>query len=227
MSLGNHNERGFPGPYGSDPLGLYGGIDLVSRGTNNLTGVRASATLGAGRSYRTRIAVRADRRARRVPERRLLRSFGDRHEPHRHRPDHRPLSSSTWSAGRSGCRPAGRFCPNRRRTGSFATSTRRRSRSNDPSTDGLSNRAGRSSAAARSPRAFALERIQRSTLAAGEFGRPAFDDDVVWSVNPKISGSWFVRPCRRATGWTKIRFGAGTGIKPPTAFEIAFTDNPA
>ena len=71
-----------------------------------------------------------------------------------------------------------------------------------------------------------VERIQRSALAAGEFGRPAFDDaDVVWSANPKLSGSWFVRPAD-AKGWTKIRFGAGTGIKPPTAFEIAFTDNP-
>jgi len=29
-----------------------------------------------------------------------------------------------------------------------------------------------------------------------------------------------------AEGWTKVRGGAGTGIKPPTSFEIAFTDNP-
>ena len=27
-------------------------------------------------------------------------------------------------------------------------------------------------------------------------------------------------------GWTKVRASAGTGIKPPTAFDIAFTDNP-
>ena len=61
-----------------------------------------------------------------------------------------------------------------------------------------------------------VERIERSALAAGEFGRPAFDEaDVVWSVNPKVSGAWFVRPAD-ARGWTKIRFGAGTGIKPPT-----------
>jgi outer membrane receptor protein involved in Fe transport len=27
-------------------------------------------------------------------------------------------------------------------------------------------------------------------------------------------------------GWTKVRLGAGTGIKAPTGFDIAFTDNP-
>ena len=60
--------------------------------------------------------------------------------------------------------------------------------------------------------------------------RPAFDDDVVWSPNPKVSAVWFLRGSAAtdaAAGWTKIRGGAGTGIKPPTAFDIAFTDNPS
>jgi outer membrane receptor protein involved in Fe transport len=60
--------------------------------------------------------------------------------------------------------------------------------------------------------------------------RPAFDEDVVWSANPKISAVWYLRGDRSSdarTGWTKIRGGAGTGIKPPTVFEIAFTDNPS
>jgi outer membrane receptor protein involved in Fe transport len=36
-----------------------------------------------------------------------------------------------------------------------------------------------------------------------------------------------LRPADAEKGqWTKLRFSAGTGIKPPTAFEIAFTDNP-
>ena len=46
-----------------------------------------------------------------------------------------------------------------------------------------------------------------------------------WSTNPKVSGAWFLRPAD-SRGWTKLRFGAGTGIKPPTAFELAFTNNP-
>ena len=51
-------------------------------------------------------------------------------------------------------------------------------------------------------------------------------------MNPKISAAWYLRPAGAeptsgfGAGWTKIRGGAGTGIKPPTTFEIAFTDNP-
>jgi outer membrane receptor protein involved in Fe transport len=41
------DERGNPGPYGSDPLGLYGGLDTVSRGINNTRAVGAHVTLGA------------------------------------------------------------------------------------------------------------------------------------------------------------------------------------
>ena len=32
---------------------------------------------------------------------------------------------------------------------------------------------------------------------------------------------------RRRSAWTRIRAAAGTGIRPPDAFEIAFTDNPS
>ena len=74
-------------------------------------------------------------------------------------------------------------------------------------------------------RAIRFEHIARSALPAGRFGQPALDEDAVWSTNPKISGAWFLRPAD-SRGWTKLRFGAGTGIKPPTAFELAFTNNP-
>ncbi len=50
------------------------------------------------------------------------------------------------------------------------------------------------------------------------------------SVNPKIAAAWVVSPGYAAAGaqaWTRLRASAGTGIRPPDAFEIAFTDNPA
>jgi outer membrane receptor protein involved in Fe transport len=40
-----------------------------------------------------------------------------------------------------------------------------------------------------------------------------------------VSAVWFVQPASPA-GWTRVRAGAGLGIRPPDAFEIAFTDNP-
>jgi outer membrane cobalamin receptor len=45
-----------------------------------------------------------------------------------------------------------------------------------------------------------------------------------------VSAAWFLRGDRSSgtsTGWTKLRAGAGLGIKPPTVFELGFTDNPS
>jgi hypothetical protein len=36
--FGNANDAGAPGPYGSDPDGLFGGIDLISRDKQNMFG---------------------------------------------------------------------------------------------------------------------------------------------------------------------------------------------
>jgi outer membrane receptor protein involved in Fe transport len=47
----------------------------------------------------------------------------------------------------------------------------------------------------------------------------------VTSVNPKAGVAWFVRSS--GGSFTKVRAAAGTGIRPPDAFEIAFTDNPS
>ena len=73
-----------------------------------------------------------------------------------------------------------------------------------------------------------VERITREPLAgdADAFApRPPFDSDTVVSPNPKVSAAWFVRA--NDGNYTKVRGSAGTGIRPPDAFEIAFTDNPS
>ena len=57
-----------------------------------------------------------------------------------------------------------------------------------------------------------------------------FADDTVNSVNPKVSASWIVSPSLPGSGarsWTRVHGAAGTGIRPPDVFEIAFTDNPS
>ena len=72
-------------------------------------------------------------------------------------------------------------------------------------------------------------RITRHSLAAhqGQFSsRPAFDDDTVVAVNPKVTAVWSLVPEGGTSGTsTKLHAAAGTGIKPPDAFDIAFTDN--
>ena len=57
--------------------------------------------------------------------------------------------------------------------------------------------------------------------------RPTFDAASEVSANPKLSLGYFLQPAAaRSRSWTRLRFSAGTGIRPPDAFEIAFTDNP-
>jgi outer membrane receptor protein involved in Fe transport len=71
------------------------------------------------------------------------------------------------------------------------------------------------------------ERIARDALAADETlaGRPPFGADTVVSANPKISAAWYVTA--GGGGYTRVRGSAGTGIRPPDGFELAFTNNPS
>jgi outer membrane cobalamin receptor len=56
--------------------------------------------------------------------------------------------------------------------------------------------------------------------------RPDFPADTVISVNPKVAGAWTAVGDPTAAGaWTRVHGAFGTGIRPPDAFEIAFTDN--
>jgi outer membrane receptor protein involved in Fe transport len=73
-----------------------------------------------------------------------------------------------------------------------------------------------------------IERITRHALdgdATAFTPRPAFDEDTVVSANPKVSAAWYI--ASSDGNFTKLRASAGTGIRPPDAFEIAFTDNPS
>jgi outer membrane receptor protein involved in Fe transport len=72
-----------------------------------------------------------------------------------------------------------------------------------------------------------VERITRDALAGDPDGfapRPDFAGETIVSVNPKIAAAWSFH--RGHGDETKIRGSAGTGIRPPDAFDIAFTDNP-
>jgi len=66
------------------------------------------------------------------------------------------------------------------------------------------------------------ERITRDALPGDPLAftpRPAFPEETINSVNPKIAASF------RIADSTRLRGAFGTGIRPPDAFEIAFTDN--
>lgn len=215
------DERGNPGPYGSDPLGLYDAVDTLSRGMNHTRAVGANVLLGNASRLRHLMSVswtdapseytspfgRSEDRTRRLTGRYQI---------------DLERNAVGWSAGWEGLieRADNTFItgedfeevPVRRTLNGFFVESRWR-----PDARATVHLGAR------------LERIARSALEGNPnpFGpRPAFDTDVVWSANPKVAVSWFVG-ARRDDRWTRLHGGAGTGIKAPTAFDIAFTDNPS
>jgi len=71
------------------------------------------------------------------------------------------------------------------------------------------------------------ERIARDPLPGDPLGwtpRPAFLRDLRWSFNPKVTAQWLVAGSG-AGRTTRLHAAAGAGIRPPDAFEMAFTDN--
>jgi outer membrane cobalamin receptor len=223
------NERGFPGAFGSDPLDRNDGVDTVSRGRNESIQAGVSAALGSASSLRqTALVTFADFKGRFISpgftpgsnfesedrSRRTAARYQIDIERNRagltggvevlgERADNTFVTGSTFEEIPIERFIAGMFVEARPRLGDrvFLTGGVR------------------------------VERIERRALDGDGFSRPSFDPDTVWSANPKVSFAWFVRPATSGNGGflsgsTKIRAGAGTGIKPPTTFEIGFTDNP-
>lgn len=75
-----------------------------------------------------------------------------------------------------------------------------------------------------------VDRIERQALEGSldPFSpRPPFPADDVTSVNPRLAAMVAVWQDARGAVRTKLHASLGTGIRPPDAFEIAFTDNPS
>lgn len=222
------NERGFPGAYGSDPLSLYGGIDTVSRGENEDKGLNLSGRFAQGRLLFHSASLNwSDSFGRFVSP-----SFFDPAATDTSRTENRRLTGryQVDVAARRMPVSAGIEWLTERGDNTFITDETFEPVPIERSNTGFFVEA-RPALADRLVAAVGvrLERIERRALEGDGFSRPAFDSQAVWSANPKVSVAWFARTVDATdsnVGWTKLRFGAGSGIKAPTAFEIAFTDNP-
>ena len=220
-------DRGAAGAYGSDPAHRYSGVDTVSRGTTT----RKSG--GA----------------------RWLQPWGDASSRVRHRVEfdrasydlnfHSPFGDSVGTTERSHVRGQVDFSANAafgfsggvEWLGEKAESTYIVASAGmvpiDRSVLGTFAE-GRWNAGDRATITAGVrgEHITRDALAgdpAAFSPRPAFDADTVNSFNPKIAASFLLSgdsPSGGAKQWTRLRGAIGTGIRPPDAFEIAFTDNP-
>ena len=221
-------DRGAPGPYGTNPAGNFSGVDRVSRGETDrrTVGLRIlHPWFGAASRVRQRVEFDVSRF-----DLGFQSAFGesesDTRRLHGRLQTDAALSSSIGVSGgvellreraRSTFITAGAVqVPIERRViGTFGEARWHAG-------DRVSVTAG-----------VRAEHIQRDRLPGDPSAfspRPDFDTDTVVSLNPKVAAAWLVShrsPADGARSWTRVRAAAGTGIRPPDAFEIAFTDNPS
>jgi outer membrane cobalamin receptor len=212
-------ERGAPGPYGSDPAHRFSGVDRIARGTTErLAGGVRLLHPWSGPASRVRQRVEFDTADYDLS---FVSAFG-RSASETRRTHARVQTDAAldrgvglsggveWlsESGRSSfIQSSGAEVPvDRRVIGTFGEA-----RWNG--VERLSVQAG-----------VRAEHITREAFIVNDFA-----DDTVVSVNPKVSLSWLLSPTLPADGaaaWTRLHAMAGTGIRPPDVFEIAFTDNP-
>jgi outer membrane cobalamin receptor len=220
-------DRGTPGAYGSDPAGRFGGVDRESR---NLT---ARTSGGArwvqpwfGASSRVRQRTEVDFADFDLVARSAFPSEGETKRAHvRTQVDVAASAAVGVSGGIEWIGEEGKS--------TFITA----GSSGAPapierSVLGLFGEA-RWTASERLSVTAGLrgERIHRQALEGDPFSfasRPDFPADTVVSLNPKVSASWMLAgdPSAANAAWTRLHGAAGTGIRPPDAFDIGFTNNP-
>ncbi|HET9266361.1 MAG TPA: TonB-dependent receptor [Vicinamibacterales bacterium] len=214
------DEHGAPGPFGSDPAGLFEGIDAVSRGTNDRWLSSISGTTPSGGKFRGQAQATHGR-----IDGVFVSPFGEsenwsRRTTARAQADIELTSSMAASLGAEVLRE--------RAGGTFITASGAREVPVERGQTGVFGEVRwHDDARIYLTGGVRVERITRDALdgnADGFAPRPDFGEDTVVSANPKIAAAWFVRSAD--AGYTKLRASAGTGIRPPDAFEIAFTDNP-
>ncbi len=230
-AAGSRSERGFPGPYGSNPLGTYTEVDRVSRGTGDTkaAGVRAMHTFQLGETLvRPRIHATWFEGSSSFESLFGLSDSSSRRVTARAQADVVPPSSSVRLSG-------GLEVKSERASSTFITGE-----TPEPIPvrrgilGGFVEASYRPLAPVSMTAGLRVEHIRRERL-EGDLspfvGRPDFDADTVTSANPKVSFAWqAVQPGKQRGRWLpsslRIRAAAGTGIRPPDALEIAFTDNP-
>jgi outer membrane receptor protein involved in Fe transport len=220
--FGNANEAGAPGPYGSDPNGLFGGIDTVSRGKQNLFGYQLDYTERFSSRFRqvTTISYASNNLF-------YHSGWGDSHSDNLRgvantRSEITISSTNSISAGfefnreqiRNTYISDAQFSPFLLRRTSYAYFVEDRW---NPT-----------------PRLYLIAGIRFDDLRTGSLPpdawgtRPAIPATSVLKVNPRLSMAYILKNGGSGSsfGGTRIHGSFGTGIRPPDGFELAFTNNP-
>ncbi len=214
------SERGYPGAYGTDPGGTFSGLDETSRGRNRtaMAGVSGSRAFSRVRPSAQVTWLRFDSD--------FVDPFGpsesaSRRFTARGQADVRIASALNATVGVEWLRE--------RATSTYVTGTAGTGIPVTRSVASVFGEARYDAGPALVTAGLRVEDIRRDRLDADPFAffpRPVLPQDRVTAVTPRISASWFARPVNGRGDWTRLRASAGLGIRPPDAFELAFTDNP-
>lgn len=216
-------DRGAPGPFGANPAGNFGGVDRVSRSLTRrrtVGGVVVQPLGGAASPVRLR--AEADRSDFDLEFRSAFGSRGETRRDHvRLQIDAAVGPTLAVSTGVDGLRESG--------ASTFITAAGATVPVERDAAAAFAEARWQPVARVALTAGARAERITRQALAGEPLAftpRPAFPADTVATVNPKVTAAWTVRDADRTRGAsTRLHASAGTGIRPPDAFEIAFTDN--
>jgi vitamin B12 transporter len=217
-------DRGTPGPYGSDPAGRFGGVDRTSRNlTTRVSGGLRWVQPWFGASSRVRQRTEVDYADYDLTSVSSFPSEGESQRTHlRTQTDIAASAALGFTAGAEWLGEQG--------SSTYITAGDAGQVPVDRSVLGLFGEA-RWNLATRLSLTGGLrgERIHRDAFPGDPLAftpRPDFPADTVTSLNPKVAANWMVAGDTAVTpAWTRVHAAAGTGIRPPDAFEIAFTDN--
>jgi len=220
--FGDANDAGAPGPYGSDPLGVFPGLDLISRNKQNLFAYRVH--YGEQLTSRVRQVVFADL----VTNDFTFRTpFGD--------------SFSNNLRGVVSTRSEITVSSDDFFVAAFEFNRERIENTFIADADDVPFRLPRTSLAFIAENRWnpvkrlylttglRVDDIRTLELPPGGFGiRPLLPETSVSKVNPRASVAFLARESAGSgsLGATRLHGSVGTGIRAPSGFELAFTDNP-
>ncbi len=223
--FGNANDAGAPGPYGSNPLGLFPGLDTISRGKQNLFG------------YQVGYTEQFSSRVRQVTTVSL--STNDLFY-------HSMWGYDSKSEGLRGIfNTRNEITISSKDTLALGFEFNREQIRNTYLTDSV----GTPFVLPRTSLAFFAENrwspLNRLFLTVGLrldnlrthaisadpaswVNRPAIPASSIVKVNPRISAAYIAHSDTTDSLWSRTRLHGsfGTGIRPPNVFNLAFTDNP-
>ena len=217
----SRDERGNPGAFGSNLIGAFTAVDRLSRTVNNTRQIGARISHPWSSTVRQRIDANyfdlsSDFTGSFGPSSSGTRRFDGRIQ------EDIALASAFGASG-------GVELVRERGTNSFVTGA-----SNNPipierAVVGTFGELRYSRPRLLAAAGLRLEHITRDSVEADPSGflpRPAFPSQTVNSLNPKLAASYLLTDPQNSHQSTRLHASAGTGIRPPDAFEIAFTDNP-